>query len=146
MSLKDLLPQPVEVPVGDKKLVMHPLTLEDIIKLCHSHLPEVSRLMDGATMNTGDVISLVKSSPKFVGTVIAYSSGNPDEVEDAMKLPFSVQLLALEGAWRASMIEEESVKKFVVRLSLALRGLNEHLKKEGLKLQAGAQRPEETGS
>lgn len=143
MSLKDLLQLPEQVKVGNHHVTVHPLTLTDLAKLSQNYYPELSEVMEG---NFDKLHALVTKAPLFVATLIAYATGEPDEVETAGKIPAAAQLLILQAIWKLSMVEEESVVKFIRALAAGLEKLNASLKEDVLKRLAEAEREAQTQS
>lgn len=132
MALKDLVPQPITIPVGVQSLTLHPLTLTDLANISRKHLPELTLLMEGGAV-ASDMVALLEKSPQFVAMLIAYASKEPDDIESAGNLAFATQLAALRAIWEASMVDEESLGKLLIAVVAGIGRLNTLLKESGEK-------------
>jgi len=109
-KLKDLKLPSEEVPTPGGSLTVRGLSLVDITSLVRGRFTEMAALFekyapmigDGSDMNEGTLEAigsgLVDSAPEIVGHIIALGSGGGDDedIQLAMKLPFPVQIAALE--------------------------------------------------
>lgn len=125
MALKDLIPQPKTLTLKTGSLTLHPLTLEDIIIILQSgHEKEMTEMMEGKV----SIPALLKDAPVFACKLVALSAQEPDEWATVRKLPFAVQLAALETVWDLSSVEGDMLGKLVLRIAEGLDGLNAILK------------------
>lgn len=125
MALKDLIPQPRTVEFKHGKLTLHPLTLEDIIMVLQTgHADDMTKMMEGQV----NLPQLLKDAPAFACKLVALSAGEPDEWNTVRKLPFAVQLVALETVWDLCSVEGDLLGKLVLRIAEGLEGLNAILK------------------
>jgi hypothetical protein len=129
MSLKDLkLPhEEVKVPGGDK-FAVRGLSLADIMSIVRKHRATVSALFDRyASVIEGQGVSevgreLLEAAPDVAADVIAHASGDPDAADVAARLPFPVQLDAIEKIGRLTFEAEGGPKKVLETVIRVLQG------------------------
>ena len=139
MSLKSLrLPEAkVELPDGD--FVVRGLSLNDVSILVQRHGKRLNELYQQFT-EQGDLttetvaafaLPLLKSAPEIAAELIACAAGDPDDAEIAGRLPFPVQIDALEKIAILTFEAGGGPKKLletVVRLAQGTTSLLESLK------------------
>lgn len=127
---------PVSTPGGD--FTVRGLTVEHIlfiVKQHHSTLrPVFDSMMEKIKSKSefhadevgGLIMPFIESCPKVVAQVIACGSGNPSETSIAARLPFTVQVEAIEKIIDLTFQAEGGPKKFVetvIRLAQGVNGL-----------------------
>ncbi|AEY69565.1 tail protein [Burkholderia phage vB_BceS_AH2] len=130
MGLKNLrLPTlRVEVPGGEEEqfFAVRGVNLVDIRALLVKHSSEMARLFD-VFANGGEVkldpesiaaaassvAGLINQAPALVADLIAMASGEEDAFEQALALPFPVQVDALTKIGKLTFASEDSAKKFL---------------------------------
>ncbi len=139
MSLKSLrLPEAkVELPDGD--FVVRGLSLNDVSILVQRHGKRLNELYQQFT-EQGDLttetvaafaLPLLQSAPEIAAELIACAAGDPDDAEIAGRLPFPVQIDALEKIAILTFEAGGGPKKLletVVRLAQGTTSLLESLK------------------
>lgn len=123
MALKDLIPQAEVLKFPKGELTVHPLTMKDVIILLQRYSIEMSALMDGKV----DLAKLIAEAPAFVASVITMAAHEDEDIELVARLPFSVQLIALQAIWDASAVDGEMLGKLVLRLAEGMQKLNAQL-------------------
>jgi hypothetical protein len=124
MALHDYQPERREVIVNKKPLFqVQGLSLDDLSLLVRTHLPDLENITDilmgvatapGASLGAA-AISLVSEAPGLVANTIAVASGEQDLdalIVQARRLPFPVQVDALEKILDMTFQEVGGVKKF----------------------------------
>ena len=105
MGLKDLtIPSaPVQTPGGE--FSVRGLSLEDLTYILQRHAVEVSQVIATIEAKKGEIgndlisemaVGLIESAPGVAAEVIAVAAGEHDEVSKVRRLPFPVQMDALE--------------------------------------------------
>lgn len=130
MSLKDLVPEPRVLTFPKGSVTVYPLTIHDLVLLLSHHELDMNSLMEGQL----DIPKLLAKAPVLAASLIAYAAREPGEIETVAKLPFAVQLLALEAIWDASALDGDMLGKLVLRLAEGVRGLNSQLKEQSDKV------------
>ena len=132
MGLKDLkLPTAeVEVP-GGGSFAVRGLSFTDIRALFIKHSAEVNSVFTliargkegSATPEEASetVAHIINTAPALVAEVIAVASGEEDAFEEALALPFPVQVDALKKIGQVTFGSEDGLKKFVQTVSLLMR-------------------------
>lgn len=115
--LKDLVPETREIKVYNSSFHVRGLTLEDIGKLIGEYREPLGLLI-GDKSKAG---SLIEEYPQFIATVIAVASDEPDQVEAASRLPFAVQLEALEAIWTITIPDADALGKLIARIRDAIQ-------------------------
>lgn len=139
MSLKSLrLPEAkVELPDGD--FVVRGLSLNDVSILVQRHGKRLNELFqrfaEQGDLTTETVaafaLPLLQSAPEIAAELIACAAGDPDDAEIAGRLPFPVQIDALEKIAILTFEAGGGPKKLletVVRLAQGTTSLLESLK------------------
>lgn len=133
MSLKNLRlrTEEVEVPGGDKFTVKG-LSFIDMTSLYTKYASEVSAFFDllarGKTDGTLDVegaaalaASFIQKAPALAAETIAIASGDADDFEAALSLPFPVQIEALKKIGLCTFGSEGTAKKFLQTVNLLVK-------------------------
>lgn len=112
--LKDIVVQKktVEVPGQTASFDVQGLSLETITSLLESYSPELTAIFNGEA----DPTTLVTKSPLFVASLVALAADEPDAIDTVRKLPFGVQLIALEAVWDLTLPDPDSLGKLVDRV------------------------------
>lgn len=122
MSIKiaDLLPSPVSLKVGRGELVLHPLTLSDIVGLLKDHKESFVAMYAAGSRGTNEWASFIAQTPDLVADVIATSAEAKGQQKDIKRLPGAVQISALVEIWNLSVPD---AKKLIESLSEVTGGL-----------------------
>lgn len=124
-SLKDLVEYQKDLLLpGGKILTVSGLTLETVGSLVNDYKEEFDMLLQQQKFNAEELLS---KYAVFCATLIAYSTGNPSEVNYAKKLPVGIQIKALEAIWDLSAVDTEQVGKLAVRLLAGVKELQPFL-------------------
>ncbi len=140
MGLKDLkIPEAIiETPGGE--FAVRGLSLDDLAWLVRRHGESMSKVFNEFTASdtelttnsvAGFLLPLVESMPGLVSEVIACATGEADEAALVRRLPFPVQIDALEKVVDLSFDAAGGPKKLaetVVRMAQGTTGLLESLK------------------
>jgi len=133
MSLRDLVLLDAKVALpGGGLLTVHGLTLNEVAVLMKDHLDVLDLLFTGAVSLT----DLLADFPEFCAKIISMGHSGVAEYEEDMdtarKLPFGVQLLAMEAIWDLSVPSGEVLGKLLGRLE----SLPSHLQRLGTQSHA----------
>lgn len=137
MSLSDYSPEKAVVVFKGGQFEVRGITLDDLAILLRDHLDDLDAIVNilGTSMKNGvsqdtmvavatqHALALVREAPGLVARTIAQQSDEPDAVENARKLPPSVQVDALEAIARLTFEEAGGPKKFFERLMKYLPSL-----------------------
>jgi len=139
MSLKSLRLPEAKVELPDGGFVVRGLSLNDVSILVQRHGKRLNELYQQFT-EQGDLttetvaafaLPLLKSAPEIAAELIACAAGDPDDAEIAGRLPFPVQIDALEKIAILTFEAGGGPKKLletVVRLAQGTTSLLESLK------------------
>ena len=105
MALKDFVPPSKAIKAGDTEFSVRGLSMQDIVYLIDSHREEMELLFSGRA----HLPSLIHENQDFVGHAIAYAADEPDEIEQAKKLPLGIQVEAFLAIWEMSQIDTEEL-------------------------------------
>lgn len=135
MSLKGYqLPTKTIVLPGEGSLTLRGLALPDIAKIVENHRPMVEQLFSKyAEDSTNDDLenitmigqTLVESAPLLLAHVVAISADEPEEWEVVSKLPFPVQLEAIEAVGKLTFEGSGGVKKVVEMVIKAVKSVTD---------------------
>lgn len=139
MSLKSLRLPEAKVELPDGGFVVRGLSLNDVSILAQRHGKRLNELFQQFT-EQGDLttetvaafaLPLLQSAPEIAAELIACAAGDPDDAEIAGRLPFPVQIDALEKIAILTFEAGGGPKKLletVVRLAQGTTSLLESLK------------------
>jgi len=139
MSLKSLRLPEAKVELPDGGFVVRGLSLNDVSILVQRHGKRLNELYQQFT-EQGDLttetvaafaLPLLQSAPEIAAELIACAAGDPDDAEIAGRLPFPVQIDALEKIAILTFEAGGGPKKLletVVRLAQGTTSLLESLK------------------
>jgi hypothetical protein len=135
MGLRSLrLPtETVEVP-GSDSFAVRGLSLQDVTVLVRKHGPILTMLFEKFKTQTGDLspetvaalgTSLLETAPEVASEIIALAEGSAEaeDVEGAARLPFPVQVDALEKIATLTFTSEAAIKKVVETVIRAATGV-----------------------
>lgn len=109
------------IKVSGKDVEIHPLSLEQIVKLLAIYREEIIMMFSDSLTGDLNMITMVATAPRLVADIIAYGMDADDQVNDIMKLPGFTQVELLAEIWKVSIPEP---KKLFSLLSEAMAGLN----------------------
>lgn len=140
-KITDLLPTPVEVKVAEGKppLVLRHLELNEIVTLLIRYQDEFVALYVQSQKGGTDYASFLTLAPQMCADAISMSAGEPDECDSYRKLPFSVQLIALEKLWTISVPDPKSLGETLRKLMNELKRLSEMADKAQKEVPDSAQ-------
>lgn len=132
MSLASYQPPSRKVPLGDTTLRLEGLSLEHFAILVREHLPDLDALAElfagGSVQSTQDfqkvALAIVTQAPGFAANVIALSAGEPDQAENAMRIPAPTQIDMLVTIGDLTFTEVGGVKKAVETVAALLQAMN----------------------
>ncbi len=139
MGLKELRLPEAKVELPDGGFVVRGLSLNDVSILVQRHGKRLSELFQQFT-EQGDLttetvaafaLPLIQSAPEIAAELIACAAGDPDDAEIAGRLPFPVQIDALEKIANLTFEAGGGPKKLletVVRLAQGTTSLLDSLK------------------
>lgn len=120
VKFADLIPQPIQIQVGDGAFSVNPLGLDHLAALLHRYREAFLALYVEGTEAQPDYSKLMNSATDMVTDIIAMAADALGQEEDIKKLPGTVQLTALAEIWRLSVPDP---KKLVESLSVVMGGL-----------------------
>lgn len=133
MALADYQPRRHQLVVDGQPLcTLRGLTTPDIAVLVEAHHPDLLALMDlinvGRALEDGELmtitVSLLQHAPGVAANIIAIASDEPTSGPVAEKLPFPVQLEALQAIGDMTFTEAASVKKTLGVIAALLQKTN----------------------
>jgi hypothetical protein len=118
VSLKDLIVVEKKITLpGGGDLLVNGITLEGLRVLMSDHMDVLDNLFSGDVQ----LIELLNDVPEFCAKVISIAHNGildyKDDLDYAQKLPFAVQLLALEAIWELSVPDGRELGKFLNRIN-----------------------------
>lgn len=122
----------VELP-NDGQFVVRGLSLPDITFLVGRHGDTLRTLFDRYSTN-GDVViddlggigtSVLETAPTLAAEIVAIAADEPDEIDTIMKLPFPVQVDALEKVGKLTFDTAGGPKKVIETVIRVLRGVSD---------------------
>lgn len=128
-KIADLLPMPVEVSVGKGKLVLRHLELQEIVQLLFQHSDTFLAMYMESESPAPNYFKFLTLAPDLCATTIAMASDDLENANDYRKLPFSVQLIALEQVWRISVPDPKGLGEMFKNLMNELKHLSEQAEK-----------------
>lgn len=128
VKIADLLPvsESVEVAPG-KFLVLHPLSLDEMLKLFMAHQTSFLALYAKGMQSkeNPDLAPFLLVAPELVSTMIAYAADAVGQEADVALLPATVQLIALEAIVRLSVPDPKKAKELLSGVMAQLRRLSQ---------------------
>ena len=125
-------PEYDQVHVGSQVMRVRGLTADDIGLMVRAHLDTVETIfqavkttMDGPVAGDATarfILTLAQDAPEMAAQVIAIAADEPDQGANARKLPFPVQVDALQKIGRLTFEEAGGVEGFVNALAALLAG------------------------
>lgn len=128
VSIADLIPQAEKIEVQPGKAIeVNPLTLEQVAKLFWEHQDSFLTLFQTGNSESPNFGPLVVAAPRMVAQIIAYGAGSEDQaaIDSAVKLPATVQLIALANIWRMSVPDPKKFKEALSGLMVELRKVSD---------------------
>ena len=131
MSLADIQQESHTVKVGEASFTVTGLSLNGLSTLVKNHIDELEQVLD---LFDGDVtteqfgstaLKLVNEAPGLAANIIAVASGEPQYAHLVSRLPFPVQIEALEAIGRMTFQEVGGVKKTIQLLLRLIGGLRQ---------------------
>jgi hypothetical protein len=137
----DLLPLAETVELGRGALELHPVGVQDIVRLIALYKEPFITMYSAANSPNTDMVqagfaSAITAYPMMVAELIGMSARVEDQHEHLMKIPAGAQLIALEKIWRISVPDPKALKQSLSALTAHLKGLglvNEKPKVESQK-------------
>ena len=115
--VKDLLPLPIEVPIGNKKIKVRGVDLTQTIVLLKDYSEPLQVFFGSPNL---DFTLLVAQAPDMVARVIAMGIDAEGQEADCKKLPLQSQVDILMAVWEQSV---PNVKKLLASLQKASASL-----------------------
>lgn len=117
VKIKDLLPAPRVIEVGEHTLEVRGLRLDETIKLLETHKKPLSVFFGGQALNFE---LLIAQAPDMVAEIIGMTADAVGQEEDIKLLPIGTQVEAITAVWELSV---PSVKKLLESLRKVSSGL-----------------------
>jgi hypothetical protein len=121
VSIKDLLPPPAVITVGNGTLSLRGLSLEDVSAVLTKHKDDFALFF---VSDNPDFSGIISTAPKMVTDIIALAADAVGQEDYVRLIPASTQLVAIAAIWELSVPDP-----------LALRRAIEKLQGEALKLR-----------
>jgi len=127
MKLADLAQLGVEVEVAPTQFIkVRGLSLNEMVGLfvrqTESFLTLYAQGMEGKA-DIKDLTPFLLTCPTMVAEIIALATDEPQEVNNAMKLPGTVQLIALSEIWKLSVPDPKKAQELLSVVTALLRSL-----------------------
>lgn len=133
MALKNFKPQFETITAGDEPVPVYGLTVQDIGYLMRDYGESCRNAYElfQATEGSGDIatrldralVDLVHLVPDLAAAIIALAAREPDAVDEAKSLPFTVQVDALVKVFNLTLGSEGGLGNFLAVLRNATSGL-----------------------
>ena len=115
--IKDLLPKPIVVDIGNGKLSLRGINAEETIKLLHEYKEPLSVFFGKTNL---DFTMLVATAPKMVAEIIAMGGDAVGQEDDIKMMPLQAQVECLMAVWEQSV---PNIKKLLASLAKASESL-----------------------
>lgn len=135
MALKDYQIPKRDVPLPNGgRFAVRGLSLPDITTLVDRHADTLRALFDhysggeqGVALDDlgGVGVSVLRTAPALAAEIIAISADEPDSVETVTKLPFPIQVEALEHVAKLTFDTTGGPKKVIETVIRILRGVSD---------------------
>ncbi len=120
IKVSDLFAISRVIKVSGKSIEIHPLSLEQIIKLLTIYREDIIMMFSDSVNGELNMVTMVVTAPRLVADIISYGINAEDQVDDIMKLPGFTQVEILAEVWKISIPEP---KKLLNLLSEAMAGM-----------------------
>jgi hypothetical protein len=144
VALADLKLPEHEIKTTGGSFTVRGLTLPDVAELFRVHATKMEMLFRqyaGSEDKSDDVVNasvdLLQAAPELACEVIALAAGEPNMVAKVVKLPFTVQIEALEAIGRMTFDAEGGPKKVIETVINVMAGLTD-LSKDLRTAQTGS--------
>jgi hypothetical protein len=129
VNIKDLLPPPRLISVGEQSLSVRALRLDETIKLLtqEQYKSSLATFFSGETLN---FTLLVAQAPDLVANVIAMAAGAEGQEEDIKLLPVGTQVEAVTAVWEMSVPSVKKLSESLQRVSVGLAGVRAGMSQE----------------
>jgi len=132
VSLADFVEDTAEVRINDKaSFTVYPLVLADLSSL----LKDNHTILDGLMRGELDVGTVITTAPEFAASIIATAAREDGSKEAAARLPFGVQVDALNKIWGLTVYDPKEFMAIVTNL-LSSMGVEAEPEEEQQKLPA----------
>jgi hypothetical protein len=127
--IKDLLPPPRIVQVGEGHLAVRGLRLDETIALLtkEEYKSSLATFFSGENLN---FTLLVAQAPDMVATVIALGADAVGQEEDIKLLPVGTQVEAVTAVWEMSVPSVKKLSESLQRVSVGLAGVRAGMSQE----------------
>jgi hypothetical protein len=130
LSAELLVTKKVEV-AGGKGFAVGGLHLDGILTICRRHREDVTKLFEQVVETGGGLEqaaamseTVLSATPDIAAEIIAFAAGHPDAAEAVFrKLPFPVQLDALNKIAELTFTSEMPPKKVIETVARTLAGV-----------------------
>lgn len=133
MSLAAFKPETRQVKGKNYDLTVRGLSMTDVASLLRTHLEDLDHVFElyeqqgadsmGTVALSRFALALIKDSPGLVAHAIALACDEPDQVENAARLPFPAQIAALKDIGTLTFEGIGGIKKFAAEFSDLVSGL-----------------------
>lgn len=137
MALRGYKQKTDTIQAGDQTVTVRALTLADVTILVDGYWSEIKSIYDYYVSIESDVepdakfnrmiLECVRIAPDLAAAIIAVSAGEPDEVETAKSLPFTVQVDALVKITTLTLTEAGGLGNFSAVLRRAAESVRSAL-------------------
>lgn len=131
VKISDLLPAPIEVKVAEGKppLVLRHLELNEMVKLLFSHANDFLAMYAESQEASPNYIKFVSIAPALCAEAISMAADDVDNAKDYRKLPFSVQMVALQQLWKVSVPDPKAFGETLKMIVEELKRLSDEEEK-----------------
>lgn len=134
MALADIIIPKKTITVGESSFTVRALCADDVTRALYDAQSEVEQAVDlykevvnnpsdDAQMNQFTA-SLLRTAPTLVARVIAYAADEPDQSAIVARLPLPVQTEAFYAVIELTLVEPDSLKKFVGNITSIISKVN----------------------
>lgn len=130
MALRNYKPKTDTIQAGDEEVTIRALTLSDVTILVDAHWSEMKAIYDFYAGTEAEasidekvnraILECVRVAPDLAAAMIAVSAGEPDAVEIAKSLPFTVQVDAVLKIVTMTLSEAGGLGNFLAVLQRAM--------------------------
>ena len=120
VKVSDLFPKKTSLPINGVDVEIHPLSLEQIIRLLTIYRQDLIMMFADSVQGSLNLVTLVATAPIMAADIIAFGLDAEDQTADIRALPGFTQVEILAAIWTASVPDP---KKLMALLSGAMAGL-----------------------